>query len=68
MDETIGAVAYEDDIVLFASSGIGMSHVLEQFVGREASIGLTDVTLWLLKGDMQLKSREAQCHFDCYRI
>lgn len=37
----VEAIAYADDIVLFASSRMGLSHVLQQFTERARAIGLT---------------------------
>lgn len=38
--QKVGAISYADDIVLFASSRMGLSHILEQFTTRPRAIGL----------------------------
>lgn len=37
----VSAIAYADDIVLFASSRVGLSHILDQFIERAQAIGPT---------------------------
>lgn len=39
--ETINAIAYADDVVLLSSTRQGMNHLLERFVERASSLGLT---------------------------